>query len=118
MFLKKHSAAGDKVGLWIHMMLHFETQDSPGLVALIWFSGFAVGLAVGLCIDVYHLKRRPLAPLSPLKVDETLAVAHLSSLTVMDLKTELRARNPHVTGLKDDLVKRVAASEQRVKETR
>ena len=51
------------------MMFHFETQDSPGLVALIWFSGFAVGLAAGLCIDVYHLKGRPLAPLAAVGAD-------------------------------------------------
>ena len=100
------------------MMLHFETQDSPGLVALIWFSGFAVDLAVGLCIDVYHLKRRPLAPLSPSKVEETLVAAHLSTLTVKALKNELRDRNLHVTGVKEDLANRLAASQKGLKETR
>ena len=102
------------------MMLHFETQDSPGLVALIWFSGFAVGLAVGLCINVYRLKRRPLAPLSPSKVEaeETLVAAHLSTLTVKALKNELRDRNLQVTGVKEDLVKRLAANQKGWKETR
>ena len=105
------------------MLLHFETQDSPGLVALIWFSGFAVGLAAGLCIDVYRLKRRPLAPLAPrspskVEAEETLAAAHLSTLTVKNLQNELRVRNLQVTGVKEDLVKRLATNQKGLKETR
>ena len=99
-------------------MRHFETQDSPGLVALIWFSGFAVGLAVGLCIEVYRLKRRPLAPFSPLKVEEALVAAHLPTFTVKALKNELRDRNLHVTGVKEDLANRLAASQKGLKEAR
>ena len=50
--------------------------------------------------------------------EETLIAAHLSTFTVKALKNELRDRNLHVTGVKEDLANRLAASQKGLKETR
>ena len=52
------------------------------------------------------------------RCEETLIAARLSTFTVKALKNELRDRNLHVTGVREDLANRLAASQKGLKETR